>query len=50
MAGASVVLGIWDSFQYESYKVENVDLDSKVESLKNEAVKKLNTPRVAIGE
>ncbi|CAH1373764.1 unnamed protein product [Tenebrio molitor] len=48
MAGASVVLGIWDSFQYESYKVENVDLDSKVETLKNEAVKKLNTPRVAI--
>ncbi|XP_973179.3 ubiquitin-like protein 7 [Tribolium castaneum] len=47
MAGASVVLGIWDSFQYQSYKIENVDLDNKVELLKNEAVKKLNTAKVS---
>ena len=50
MAAASVVLGIWDSFQYENLKVENLDLEDKVEVLKNEAVKKLNTSKVAIGK
>lgn len=39
---ASVVLGSWESFQYQSFKIENVDLDSKVETLKEEASKKIS--------
>lgn len=50
MSSGSVVLGLWDSAQYESVKIENFDLDSKVETLKNEAVKKLNAPKGTIGK
>ncbi|XP_018566538.1 ubiquitin-like protein 7 [Anoplophora glabripennis] len=39
---ASVVLGIWNSNQFQRIKIENVDLESKVEILKMQAIKLLN--------
>lgn len=39
---ASVILGIWNSNQFQRIKIENVDLESKVETLKTQAIKLLN--------
>lgn len=39
---ASVILGIWNSNQFQRIKIENVDLENKVEILKIQAIKLLN--------
>lgn len=36
--------------QYKSVKIDNVNLDSKVDSFKEEAAKKINHPKECIGE
>ncbi|KAJ8956982.1 hypothetical protein NQ318_012146 [Aromia moschata] len=40
---ASVVLGIWNSNQFQRVKVENIDLEAKVEALKSQAIRLLNS-------
>lgn len=50
MTGASLTLGIWESHQLQSVNIENVNLESKVELIKNEAAKKFNTQDKQFGE
>lgn len=36
--------------QYQCIKIDNVDLESKVDSFKEEAAKKINTPKQSFGK
>lgn len=43
MAATSLILGVWSSNQLQRIKIDNVNLQNKVESLRNAAVKQLPT-------
>lgn len=41
MTSSNIILGIWNSNQLQRIKIDNINLQNKVESLRSEAIKKL---------